>query len=70
MSTGLGKIWVFDESKLDEALASYRKASLEDFPAQRERIEITLLAVKDFLDSEHADKLKMNVKINNNEVNS
>ena len=70
MSSGLGKIWVFDESKLDEALASYRQASLEAFPEQQERIEITLLAIKDFLDSEYADKLKMNVKVNQNEVNS
>ena len=70
MSSGLGKIWVFDESKLDEALASYRQASLEAFPAQQERIDITLLAIKDFLDSDYANKLKMNVKVNNNEANS
>ena len=69
MSSELGKIWVFDESKLDEALESYRQASIEAYPAQQERIEITLLAIRDFLDSEYADKLKMNVKINN-EVNS
>jgi len=70
MSSGLGKIWVFDESKLDEALASYRRASLEAYPAQQERIEITLLAIRDFLDSDYAAKLKMNVKVNNNEANS
>ncbi len=69
MSLSLGKIWVFDESKLEQALANYRKASIEAYPAQSERIEITLLAIRDFLDSEYADKLKMNVKINN-EVNS
>jgi hypothetical protein len=70
MPSRLGKIWVFDESKLDEALANYRQASLEAFPAQHERIEITLLAIKDFLVSDYADKLKMNVKVNSNEVNS
>jgi hypothetical protein len=63
MSSGLGKIWVFDESKLDEALANYRHASLEAYPAQQEKIDITLLAIKDFLDSEYADKLKMNIKL-------
>ena len=63
MSTGLGKIWVFDESKLDEALARYRQAALQAYPQQQEKIELTLLAVKDFLVSEFAEKLTMNVKL-------
>ena len=63
MSTNLGKIWVFDESKLDEAIERYRQASLAGYPEQEERINITLLAIKDFLNSEYAEKLTMNVKV-------
>ena len=63
MSTELGKIWVFDESKLDEAIERYRQASLAAYPEQEERINITMLAIRDFLDSEYAEKLTMNVKV-------
>lgn len=59
-----GKIWVFDESKLEEALARYQAAALEAYPKQQERISITMLAVKDFLNSEYADKLTMSVNVN------
>ena len=61
MSKHQGKIWVFDEGKLDEALAQYRKEALQAYPHQQERIEMTLLAVKDFLHSSHAGKLTMSV---------
>ena len=67
MSTELGKIWVFDESKLDEAIEKYRDASLAAYPDQREKIEVTLLAIRDFLDSEYAEKLTMNVKLSDHE---
>ena len=63
MQSELGKIWVFDESKLDEALERYRQAALVTYPQQSERINITLLAIKDFLESEFAEKLSMNVKV-------
>jgi hypothetical protein len=63
MSTELGKIWVFDESKLDEALDRYRQASVQAYPHQQEKINVTLLAIRDFLDSEFAEKLTMNVKV-------
>ena len=67
MSTELGKIWVFDESKLDEAIEKYRDASLAAYPNQQEKIDITVLAIRDFLDSEYAEKLTMNVKVSDHE---
>lgn len=54
-----GRIWVFDESKLDEALERYEAAALEAYPRQEERIRLTVVAMRDFLYSEHADKLTM-----------
>ena len=54
-----GRIWVFDESKLEEALARYEAAALEAYPKQEERIRITVAAMRDFMYSEHADKLIM-----------
>ncbi len=63
MSTELGKIWVFDESKLVEAIEKYRQASIAAYPQHEEKISLTMLAIKDFLDSEHAEKLTMNVKV-------
>jgi hypothetical protein len=53
------RIWVFDESKLEEALARYQAAALDAYPHQEERVKITVAAVRDFLRSEHADKLVM-----------
>lgn len=61
MTTHQGKIWVFDEGKLDDALESYRQSALAAYPNQQERIEITLLAMKDFLHSPQAEKLTMKV---------
>jgi len=55
----IGRIWVFDETKLEEALARYEAASLEAYPQQEERIRITVAAMRDFLHSHHADKLVM-----------
>ena len=63
MSTDLGKIWVFDESKLEEALQRYQQASIEAYPKQEEKIKITMLAIRDFLNSNFAEKLTMNVKL-------
>ncbi|MGD2119747.1 MAG: hypothetical protein PVG66_15420 [Chromatiales bacterium] len=62
MSTELGKIWVFDESKLAEALQRYEQASIAAYPQHQDKIELTLAAVNDFLHSEYADKLRMAVK--------
>ena len=63
MSTDLGKIWVFDESKLEEAIEKYRQASIEAYPHQEEKINVTIMAVRDFMHSEYAEKLTMNVKV-------
>lgn len=63
MSAELGKIWVFDDSKLEEALARYQQASIEAYPEQQEKIKITMLAIRDFLNSDYAEKLTMNVKL-------
>lgn len=63
MTQQAGKIWVFDENKLDHAIEQYRQSALEAYPKQQERIDITVLAIRDFLHSEFADKLTMNVKL-------
>ena len=55
------RIWVFDESKLDEALEAYQAEALAAYPHQSERIRTTLAAVRDFLYSPHAEKLIMKV---------
>ncbi|MEN8176711.1 MAG: hypothetical protein ABFS23_13175 [Pseudomonadota bacterium] len=57
----LPSIWVFDEAKLEEALARYQEEALAAYPGQEERIRVTLVAVRDFLHSEHAEKLVMKV---------
>lgn len=53
----VGRIWIFDEGKLEAALERYRDAALDAYPEQRERILITVEAMRDFLHSEHAGKL-------------
>lgn len=63
MTSDLGKIWVFDQSKLDEAIDKYRDAAITAYPQQADKINLTLLAVRDFLNSEFAEKLTMNVKV-------
>jgi hypothetical protein len=55
------RIWVFDESKLNEALAAYQAEAFAAYPHQSERIRTTLAAVRDFLYSRHAEKLIMSV---------
>jgi hypothetical protein len=54
-----GRIWVFDENRLEQSLQDYAKASLEAYPDQEERIRITVAAMRDFLYSDFADSLIM-----------
>jgi hypothetical protein len=54
-----GRIWVFDESRLEESLLAYEQAALDAYPHQEERIRITVAAMRDFLHSEYADPLVM-----------
>jgi hypothetical protein len=54
-----GRIWVFDESRLEESLEAYRQAALDAYPHQEERIRTTVAAMRDFLYSEFADPLVM-----------
>jgi len=55
----IGRIWVFDETKLKEALDRYEADALKAYPHQEERIRLTVAAMRDFLHSEYADKLVM-----------
>lgn len=55
----MGPVWVFDESRLEEALAAYQEAALAAYPNQAERIHTTLLAMRDFLHSPQAEPLRM-----------
>ena len=48
---------MFDEGKLEEALARYEAAAMRAYPGQEERIRVTVAAMRDFLHSEFADKL-------------
>jgi hypothetical protein len=57
----LGRIWVFDEDSLTEALSAYEEEALAAYPAQAERIRVAIAAIEDFLYSEHADRLIMKV---------
>jgi hypothetical protein len=57
----VGRIWVFDEGKLEEALARYEAAAMRAYPGQEERIRVTVAAMRDFLHSEFADKLVLGV---------
>jgi hypothetical protein len=52
-------VWVFDEGNLNEALAAYEAAALAAYPRQAERIRIAMLAIRDFLYSEQAERLVM-----------
>ena len=54
-----GRIWVFDENRLEESLEAYRNAAIEAYPGQEERIRITVAAMRDFLHSEFAEPLVM-----------
>lgn len=53
----LGRVWVFDEESLNEALSAYEQEALAAYPAQAERIKVAMAAIEDFLYSEHADRL-------------
>lgn len=53
----LGRIWVFDEASLQRAMDAYENEALAAYPHQAERIKTTLLALNDFLHSEHAAPL-------------
>ena len=64
MTADSQRIWVFDESKLKQSLETYRLAAVQAYPEQEEKINLTVMAVRDFLDSEQAAKLRMNIKNN------
>ena len=55
----MGRIWVFDEGRLERALTAYEEASIAAYPQQEERIRTTLAAMRDFLHSEYAESLVM-----------
>ena len=54
-----GRIWVFDENRLEEALNAYQQDAISSYPDQEERIRITIAAMRDFLHSNYADPLTM-----------
>jgi hypothetical protein len=58
-TTEIGPIWVFDKVRLEEALAAYEAEALAAYPHQAARIRTTLLAMRDFFDSDHARTLRM-----------
>jgi len=53
------RIWIFDEGRLQSALAAYQAEALAAYPAQEERIRLTVVAITDFLHSPHARSLVM-----------
>lgn len=61
----LDNIWVFDEAKLEQALATYRDEAVAAYPDREELIDTVMLAMRDFLHSEHAKKLKFDHSNNN-----
>jgi hypothetical protein len=54
-----GRIWVFNEAALEEALTAYRDKAVDAYPHQQERIGIAVAAIRDFLYGPHADPLTM-----------
>jgi len=54
-----GAVWVFDQERLEQALQSYQAEAMAAYPQQAERIRTTVLAMRDFLASEHAAALRM-----------
>lgn len=56
-ATEVGRIWVFDENTLADALEQYQAEAQNAYPHQQERIQLTVAAIRDFLHSEHAAKL-------------
>lgn len=63
MQENVGKIWVFDQGKLNDAIAQYEEAALAAYPAQSERIRTTVLAIRDFLESDYAEKLTLSIRM-------
>jgi len=55
----IGPIWVFDESRLEQALMAYQAEALAAYPQQEARIMTTVAAMRDFLLSEQAAGLRM-----------
>ena len=55
----MGPVWVFDESRLEQALAAYQAEALAAYPRQEARILTTMAAMRDFLHSEQAVSLRM-----------
>ena len=58
-TTRVGRVWVFDEGSLEQALAAYQTEALTAYPHQAERIGTAVAAIRDFLHSSHADPLTL-----------
>ena len=52
-----GRIWVFDEGQLEDALVHYEREAIGACPGRDERFRLMVAALRDFLQSECADKL-------------
>ncbi len=60
-NAAVGPIWVFDESRLEHALAAYQAAAMAAYPQQEARIRTTVMAMRDFLRSPQASDLRMSL---------
>jgi len=60
--TKIGRVWVFDQASLEQALEHYQQDSIDAYPHQEERIRIAVAAIRDFLQSEYADDLTLHKK--------
>jgi hypothetical protein len=58
--TEVGRIWVFDATTLEQALARYQAEAEQAYPHQQEKIGIAVAAIRDFLHSPAADAMIMN----------
>ena len=59
-ATQVGRVWVFDEGSLEQALEAYEGEALAAYPHQEARIGTAVAAIRDFLHSRHADRLTLN----------
>lgn len=56
------KVYVFSDETLEQALSAWEARQIAEHPDQEERIKITVVAMRWFLDSEEIETHKMVMK--------
>ena len=61
MNKNLNTTYVFTHQTFLDALSEWEKDQIESYPQQTERIQITVLAMQDFLQSQQVKDHKMTI---------